>query len=190
MIAPIRSLVAVAMAALALAFALLWARHESGRRFALETERQDLRARSAEVADYVTAVARLEARIRGFQQQTEVLRTRMGGSKTDGLQLVKVMVDSVWASGMEMTHIAETSPGNVPNQGASLPSTKRAAYSISLSGSYSNFVAFLRNTSAWEINSKVESINVSANSYDTNADVVDVALVLSVIRREERKTGP
>jgi Tfp pilus assembly protein PilO len=179
-----KSLIAGVVALLAVICAALWLWNRT-------IVLQELTQTAASLKTQIQGSQVYPAMIADCREKLDAQRTDIGkitdkfvGKDYEAPKLMRAIVQSAGASGMEMTDAAKQGQKNVLAAQSQGLNVQALAYTITLKGSYLALVKFLQNIAAWKIGHRIESIEISPVN-DGREDKIEAALVLSVFSMDK-----
>lgn len=172
----IKSLIAVGLALLLALGAGAWAHSRSSVLKALKREVQNQKKQIAGAEQDSAIMSNLEKRMETIRRDIEEKSVRLSARDEEGLRLIQAVVKA--ASGMEMTGVSEmAATSRVSNKDDASVSVNAVSYRISLQGTYAGLVKFFQNVASWELENKIEALEISRPDdeemklgYEVNAD--------------------
>ena len=159
----VKSLMAVGLALLVVIGAGVWMRSRSSVLKTLEKETRDQKKQIAEAKSGSAIISQLEKRLEVIRRDIEKKAVRLSARDEEGLRLIQAVVKAAAASGMEMTGVAEAAKkGKVYQTDDTSVPVNVITYEISLEGTYAGLVKFFQNIDAWELEKKVEALEISS----------------------------
>jgi len=180
-----KSLLAVALALLAVICAGLWGRSQTLGLRALTQARDDLKIQTAGSQAYAALIADYEKRLETLDRDIKFMPRKFIGKDYESSHLVKAVVKSASVAGMEMTNASKleqrTDSLTFYGQGHK---AGVITHEIILHGSYTGLVKFMQSLAAWDMGYRLESIEVAPLQAGTQDGGIEATLVLSVFSLE------
>ena len=180
-----KSLLAVALALVAVICAGLWVRSQVLGLRVLTQTRDDLKVQTEGCQAYAALIANYEKRLDALDRDIKSMPRKFIGRDYESSQLVKAVVKSASVAGMEMTNAAKreqrTDSLTFYGQGQK---ASVITHEIILHGSYTGLVKFMQSLTVWDLGYRLESIEVVPVQAGTQAGEIEATLILSVFSLE------
>ncbi|MDI6774486.1 MAG: hypothetical protein QME60_03705 [Verrucomicrobiota bacterium] len=175
MLKHVKSLVAVALAALVTAGAGLWLRHQSLALQDLNDQHARMAAQIAAGGAYPALLARAQERLMAARRETEQLLGGFARAGQEEAMLVSGVTRAASAAGLDIVHAARSEAG----AGDGRP-VRTTSYNLALRGSYPGAVRFFQNLATGELIGRVDSLDIHAPEDPNPSGAIQVDMTLSV----------
>jgi len=169
----VKSFVAVGLALAVCLGAGLWFRDRTNTLASITKERKDLAAQIADVRECKQLLGELQKKNVAIDQLVKDATSRLAVRGSEGPQLVGLAVKAASSAGVKMTGTFENAVKDGQDsvlKGKSV-SVLKTSYRFCLVGSYTGLVKFFRNMSAWDIQAKLESLQISPADDKVEGDI-------------------
>lgn len=182
-----KSLIAIALALLAVMGAGLWCQRNALEVQNLTRERDVIKIQLSGSQANATLLADYEKRLETLDRDLKAMTRKFVSRDYESPQLVKAVVKAASAAGMEMTDASkqERKSDALPVRGQGQKASV-ISHDITLKGSYTGLVKFMQSLAAWAMGYRLESIEIAPPQDEKPvAGEIEVMLMLSVFSLEK-----